>query len=100
MSAMLGPVRNWRSFTIAGKPVRKEPLEASQAATKSWLPCWYSFTARSSARRSPAAGASSVVPPANCAKAGWPTAGIAGVSWFGAGGRRGLEPDVLAVLLP
>ena len=82
MSATDGPVMNWRSLTTAGKPGWKVPWLVFQAPTKSWLPCWYSLTARSRARRSPAAGASRLIPPAKSAKAGCPTAGKAGTSWF------------------
>ena len=69
-----GPVRNWRSFTCAGQPGRNWPVAGFQADTPS-APPWYSFTARSSARITPATGATNAVWPAHLPEGGRPTAG-------------------------
>ena len=66
---------------MPASPGRNWPVCASQPAMKSWPP-WYSLTARSSARTSPAAGVKNDTVGPRPAKIGCPKAGIAGVSYF------------------
>src|SRR4051812_947465 len=83
-SPTAGPVRNWRSFICVGQPGRNWPPASVCHRPRPSAPPWYSLTAASRARITPATGAIRAGSPLPTRpKAGSPTAAslVASTPW-------------------